>query len=320
LYDCAAAYRVARTKHGSKRRTIDARNLSEDVDLKTVIYTNNPVREEALMVDSEIKSRKHSSQICATWDIQIPFRKDTLPEADLVYVVTPVLFSGTSFELANRMVSLEEWSRSSVVVNPFVSLLRSTKAHFTQYCERLGIPHPKTLVTEDPQKALDFGMNLFDEGQQIVMKPVARGEGAGIRLLKPMKRDTFLRYLLWYSTEYGDRVFYMQEYVENMGYDVRFFIINGKVMGRMKRMSFNDFRYNLAQGGASEIYQVEEFDKLALDAAKAMGAEIAGVDIMPTREKAVALEVNLYPGFKGLIETTGVPVHKLIVDYFETLT
>ena len=288
--------------------------------MRTVIYTNNPAREEALMIDSELKRRRHFSQVCATWDIQIPFKEGTLPEADLVYVVTPVLFSGTSFELANRLIALEEWSRSCVIVNPLVSLLRSTKAHFTQYCQRLGIPHPRTLITEDPQKALDFGTDLFNAGRQIVMKPVARGEGAGIRLLKPMKPDTLLRYLLWYSTEYGDRVFYMQEYVENLGYDVRLFVINGKVVGRMKRMASEDFRYNLAQGGVSELYQAEEFDQLALDAAKAVGAEIAGVDIMPTRENAVALEVNLYPGFKGLIETTGIPVHKLIVDYFETLT
>ena len=288
--------------------------------MRTVIYTNNPAREEALMIDSELKRRRHFSQVCATWDIQIPFKEGTLPEADLVYVVTPVLFSGTSFELANRLIALEEWSRSCVIVNPLVSLLRSTKAHFTQYCQRLGIPHPRTLITEDPRKALDFGTDLFNEGRQIVMKPVARGEGAGIRLLKPMKPDTLLRYLLWYSTEYGDRVFYMQEYVENLGYDVRLFVINGKVVGRMKRMASEDFRYNLAQGGVSEVYQAEEFDQLALDAAKAVGAEIAGVDIMPTREDAVALEVNLYPGFKGLIETTGIPVHKLIVDYFETLT
>jgi len=288
--------------------------------LRAIIYTNNPTREEALIIDSELKSRKHSSQICATWDIQIPFKEDTLPEADLVYVVTPVLFSGTSFELANRMIALEEWNRSCVLVNPFISLLQSTKAHFTQYCQRLGIPHPRTLITEDPQKALDFGVDLFNEGQKIIMKPIARGEGAGIRLLKPMKPDTLLRYLLWYSTEYGDRVFYMQEYVENLGYDIRFFVINGKIVGRMKRTSSQDFRYNLAQGGLSETYPTKEFDQLALNAAKAVGAEIAGVDIMPTREKAVALEVNLYPGFRGLIETTGVQVNKLIVDYFETLT
>lgn len=271
------------------------------------------------MLDSELKSRKHSSQINTTWDFEIPFKENRMPEADLVYVVTPVLFSGTSFELANRMIALEEWNRSSVLINPLTSLLQSTKAHFTQYCQRLGIPHPKTLITENPQKALDFGEDLFSQGRQIVIKPVARGEGAGVRLLRPMNRNTLLRYLLWYSTEYGDRVFYMQEYVENLGYDVRFLVIDGKIVGRMKRMSADDFRYNLAKGGLSEIYPLEDFDQLALECANALGAKIAGVDIMPTKENPVALEVNLYPGFKGLVETTGIPIHKLIVDYFETL-
>jgi glutathione synthase/RimK-type ligase-like ATP-grasp enzyme len=67
---------------------------------------------------------------------------------DLVYVASPVLFSGSAFELANRLIVLGEWSESAVVVNPVASLLRATKAHFTLHCSRLGIPHPRTLVTE----------------------------------------------------------------------------------------------------------------------------------------------------------------------------
>jgi len=250
----------------------------------------------------------------------LPLEPSGLPQADLVYVVTPVLFGGTAFELAARLVVLEEWKKSVTLVNPLPTLLKATKAHFTTYCSKLGIPHPKTLITENPRKALDFAQTLFSKGQNLVIKPVARGEGVGIRLLQPTDPDTTLRYLLWYSTEYGNRVFYLQEFVENLGFDLRIFVIDGKVVGRMKRMKGENFRYNLAQGGVSEPFLGTQYDKLALESAKAMDAQVAGIDVMPTKEGVVVVEVNIHPGFSGLIATTGVPIPKLLVDYFEFLT
>lgn len=287
--------------------------------MNVVIYTNNPAREEALMLNSELINRHHLSKICTTWDIDLPHLDLGLPKADIIYVITPVLFSGTTFELANRLVTLEEWSHTAKVINPLPSLLKSTKAHFTSYCYKFGIPHPRTLVTENPEKALDFALNLFQKGHQIVVKPVARGEGFGIRLLKPMNHDTLLRYLLWYSSEYGGRVFYLQEFIENLGYDVRLFVINDQVVGRMKRTSQEDFRYNIAQGSSSENFEETKYDQLAIQSIRALGAKIAGIDIMPTNNGAIVMEANLYPGFKGLVSATCIPIPKLLVDYFETL-
>jgi RimK family alpha-L-glutamate ligase len=287
--------------------------------LRFIIYTNDPSRDEALALDTELKNRGHISRICTTWSVDLPHGKHGLPDADLIYVVTPVLFNGSAFELADRLVTLEAWDRNAVIINPFPSLLRSTKAHFTNYCHGLGIPHPKTLVTENPEKALDFALSIFQQGRQLVLKPVARGEGVGVKLLPPMDSETTLRYLLWYSSEYGDRVFYLQEFVENFGYDIRLFVIDDRVVARMKRSRPDDFRFNLAQGAMGEPFQGNEYDALALKSAQAMGAKVAGVDIMPTKEGPVALEVNLHPGFRGLVATTGICIPRLLVDYFESL-
>ncbi|MEM2093663.1 MAG: hypothetical protein QXI32_00015 [Candidatus Bathyarchaeia archaeon] len=271
------------------------------------------------MLDSELKSRKHDSALCATWDIDIPDLQN-YGEVDLIYVVTPVLFSGTAFELGTRLVTLQKWSESAILINPLSTLLKATKAHFTARCVSLGIPHPKTLITENPRKALNFALDLFNKGKMVVIKPVARGEGVGVRLLKPADPDTMLRYLLWYSSEYGNRVFYLQEFVENLGFDLRIFVIDGQVVGRMKRIKGSDFRYNLACGGGSEPFIGSEYDALAVRSAEAMGAKVAGVDIMPTRDTAVVVEVNIHPGFRGLVAATGIPIPKLLVDYFELLT
>jgi len=270
------------------------------------------------MLNAEMKIRNHISKICTTWSVELPHRERGLPEVDLVYVVTPVLYNGSAFELANRLITLEAWNRTAVLINPLSSLLSATKAHFTNYCSKLGIPHPKTLVTENLEKALNFSLSLFSQGRQIVLKPLARGEGVGVKLLQPMDSETTLRYLLWYSSEYGNRVFYLQEFVENLGYDIRLFIIDGKVVARMKRSKYKDFRFNLARGGIGEPFQGIEYDTLALNSAQAVGAKVAGVDITPTREGAVVLEVNIHPGFRGLVEATGIQIPKLLVDYFES--
>ena len=213
---------------------------------------------------------------------------------------------------------METWNRKSVIINPFTSLLHSTKAHFTNYCSELGIPHPRTLVTENLKKALDFALSIFKEGKQVILKPVARGEGFGVKLLQSMDSETILRYLLWYSSEYGNRVFYLQEFVESFGYDVRLFIIDKRVVARMKRSKPTDFRFNLAQGGVSEPFHDTSYDKLALESVQAINAKVAGVDIMPTKEGPVVLEVNVHPGFRGLAEITGIQIPKLLVDYFES--
>ena len=138
-------------------------------------------------------------------------------------------------------------------------------------------------------------------------------------IIGSMNSDTMLRYLLWYSSEFGDRVFYIQEFIENLGYDVRLFVIHGQVIARMRRMSTSDFRYNLAQGGSSEDFKGTEYDRLALESTEALNAEVAGVDVMPTRDGALVMEINIYPGFQGLVKTTGIPVPRLLVDYFKTL-
>lgn len=270
------------------------------------------------MLAEELKTRGHMSSICTTWSINLPHREQEPPEADVVYVVTPVLFNGSAFELANRLITLEAWNDKAVVINSLSSLLHSTKAHFTNSCSRNGIPHPKTLVTENVGMALDFALSLFKQGRQVVLKPVSRGEGVGVQLLQPMDSETMLRYLLWYSSEYGDRVFYLQEFVNNLGYDVRLFVIDGHVVARMKRNRADNFLFNLSRGGRGEPFYEAKYDRLALDSVKALGAKVAGVDVMPTNEGAVVLEVNLHPGFKGITEVTDIPIAKLLVDYFES--
>ena len=129
-----------------------------------------------------------------------------------------------------------------------------------------------------------------------------------------------MQFLVWYIRTHGQGVYYLQEFIPNLGYDVRCFVINGQVVGREKRSNPDDFRYNVAAGGSAEPFENSVYDELSIQVAEAVGLKITGLDILPTESgEPIVLEANAFPGYKALMETTKIPIYKLIVDYFEDL-
>lgn len=110
----------------------------------------------------------------------------------------------------------------------------------------------------------------------------------------------------------------VQDYIANEG-DYRFFVIGDRVIAAMKRQSQTaDFRNNISLGGEGTIYKPkEEEEKLAIDAAKAMGYDIAGVDLMfdAKSKKWFILEINRAPQFEGIMKATGIDIPKQMVEY-----
>lgn len=285
--------------------------------MNILIFTDIPTMQEVLLVFNEAIKRGIDIRIQAPWDITLP---EISESASIVYVPSNMFNRRSYFEFLNRYLILEEFERDAIaVINPVESLLRYSKTYFTLIASKLGIPHPKTIITENIETAYEFASSLIDEGKSVLLKPIARGEGVGVVRLTDIRDVKDLRqYLLYYSRTYGAGVFYIQEFVENLGYDIRIFIIGGQVVGRMKRANLNDFRYNASLGGSIERYDSSEFDELSLDTVKALDYKIAGIDILPTKDrKTVVLEANCYPKYTHLIQATGVEIHKKIVDYLE---
>jgi ribosomal protein S6--L-glutamate ligase len=111
----------------------------------------------------------------------------------------------------------------------------------------------------------------------------------------------------------------LQEYIEeSAGTDIRAFVVGSRVIASMKRQSLDDdFRSNLHQGGAgTPIKLTDEERKTAIKAAKAMGLNIAGVDMMLSKRGPLVLEVNASPGF-GIEKVTGRNVAGSIIEYVE---
>jgi ribosomal protein S6--L-glutamate ligase len=113
-------------------------------------------------------------------------------------------------------------------------------------------------------------------------------------------------------------VFYLQSYVEHEGADLRLLVVGEQVFG-MRRRNPLDWRTNVSRGAATEPLEVTpELREMAIRAASAVGAPLAGVDFLPGRDGVLyALEVNAVPGWKALARTLEVDVAAIVLDWIE---
>jgi RimK family alpha-L-glutamate ligase len=286
--------------------------------MSVLIFTDNPTVGETGLVLRELRSRGIPTEYRAPWDISLPgFSTD----ANLVYIPSNMLHRGTTFELLHRLLVIRIMNKNAIIVNPVNSMLHYSKEHLTIKLNKLGLPHPKTIITENIEKAHDFASELLDDGKEVLLKPICRARGQGILKLSMIRaRKDLLQFLVWYTRSHGKGVLYLQEFIPNQGFDVRCFVIEGEVVGREKRSNPNDFRYNVATGGVAEPFENTIYDELSIKVAETVGLKISGIDILPQKNgDPIVLEANCFPGYTALMETTGIPIYKLIVDYFERI-
>ena len=115
----------------------------------------------------------------------------------------------------------------------------------------------------------------------------------------------------------------MQEFIsEAGGADIRAFIVNGEVVGAMKRQGKEgEFRSNLHRGGKATLIKLTRAEKAAaLLAAKSLGLGIAGVDMLQSKRGPLILEVNSSPGLEGIEKATQKDIAGKIIQYVESLT
>jgi ribosomal protein S6--L-glutamate ligase len=114
--------------------------------------------------------------------------------------------------------------------------------------------------------------------------------------------------------------FLVQEFVkESGGADIRCFVIGDKVIAAMKRQGpEGEFRSNLHRGGSAEIVKItKEERETAVKAARAMGLNVAGVDLLRSARGPLIMEVNSSPGLEGIETTTGLDVAGKIIEFIE---
>ncbi len=198
-----------------------------------------------------------------------------------------------------------------------ISIVRSRdKLRSMQLLARAGVGIPKTIVS----RGVTDVDNLIETlgGPPVIIK-LARGtHGNGVVLAETKKAAKSVLQAFYVMDQDGTNIL-LQEFVkESAGEDIRAFVVGGKVVASMKRQSLDDdFRSNLHLGGTGEkIKLTEEERKTAIKAARSMGLNLAGVDMMRSERGPLILEVNSSPGF-GIEEVSGRDVTTPIIEYIE---
>jgi RimK family alpha-L-glutamate ligase len=233
----------------------------------------------------------------------------TLDGLDVVFV--RAIPSGSLEQVVFRMDALRCLEAAGVlVVNSPRAIEHGVDKYYTAtLLAEAGLPTPRTIVAE----RFDDALAAYEElGGDVVLKPLFGSEGKGIvRVSDP---DTAYRTLR--ALELGRYVHCLQEFVPHGEVDVRAFVVGDRVVAAMLRRGTN-WKTNVSQGARGEPYPLDErIAELALGAARAVGADHAGVDLLPRADGDYSvIEVNTIPGWRMLERVTGVEAALLLVDH-----
>jgi len=227
-------------------------------------------------------------------------------------VLARIIPTGTLEQIIYRVDALH-WieERGVPVINSPKAIERCVdKFYTTALLEQAGLPVPETVVCE---RGADAIATVREMGDAIV-KPIFGSLGHGmVRVTHP---DVALRVVE--PLEHIGSIFYVQRTIDHGGRDIRAFVVGGRVIGAIERTApAGEWRTNVSRGGSVRAFELPPaWADLALRAAAAVGADYAGVDLLPSRDGEVyVLEVNGIPGWKGLQQAIGVDVAGAIVDH-----
>lgn len=232
-----------------------------------------------------------------------------LQDFDAVLVRT--MAPGSLEQVVFRMDALARLEALGVaVLNPPKAVEAAVDKYLTSArLQAAGLLTPRTIVCQTAEAALAAFERL---GRDVVVKPIFGSEGRGIARLQ----DEALAERAFRLFESLGSVIYLQEFIRHDGFDLRLLVIGRRVLG-MRRRNPHDWRTNCSRGAAAEPLEVTpELAEMAQRAAAAVGATLAGVDLLPMPDgRLAAIEVNAVPGWKALAGALGVDVARLVLEH-----
>jgi len=230
--------------------------------------------------------------------------------SDLSALFVRPIGRGSLDEIIFQLDVLHTLSEGGVpVINAPTAIERAVdKYRALEFLKSAAIPVPGTIVTENVNEAIQAFKSF---GGEAIVKPVfgSRGIGAA-RISDPDIAERVFRTLRFYK-----HVIYIQQFISHGTRDIRAFVIENEVIAAMRRES-KSWKTNVSQGAKPvEFDPPEELSKMAVEAARVIGCEIAGVDVMESDQGFMINEVNSQPGWRGLQSTTKTDIAGKIADY-----
>ena len=242
-------------------------------------------------------------------------RREPRPPIERVdAVIVRTMPPGSLEQVVYRMDALASVQAAGTVVlnSPKALECAVDKYLTTARLAAAGLPVPETVACESADEA----MSQFDRlGGDVVVKPLFGSEGRGILRVS----DPDLALCAFRSLERIDAVLYLQRYVQHEGFDIRAMVLDGQILGGMRRVSEKDFRTNVSRDARAEPHSLSENEaRLALSASATVGTRFAGVDLLYGRDgECYVLEVNAVPGWRAFQKATGCDVAARVIESLE---
>lgn len=177
-----------------------------------------------------------------------------------------------------------------------------------------GLQVPTSVISNN----FDSDHNYVQEvgGIPVVMKMINGTHGIGVML---GESNNMVDSVLETMSRARQKMMLQQYIAESDGADIRVLIVDGEIVGCMKRQAKEgDFRSNLHRGGSSTVIDIsKEERRVALKAVELLGLKVAGVDMLQSKNGPLILEVNASPGLEGIETTTGVDIAGKIIQLIE---
>lgn len=255
---------------------------------------------DPLKCDLVIEKRKPS----------IYYKGDYVTDADAIIprIGASVTYYGTAVVRQFEMMGAFSTTDSEALVRS------RDKLRSLQVLSRAKIGLPKTVFTNYSRDV----EGLIDHvgGTPLVVKLLEGTQGLGVVLAETKNAA---KSVIEAFNGLKARVI-VQEFIEEAkGADIRVFVVDGHVIGAMKRQGKEgEFRSNLHQGGSAEVLELSDEEEIAaIRAAKAMRLAVAGVDLIQSTRGPLILEVNSSPGLEGIEKATGKDIAKSMIQYIE---
>lgn len=266
------------------------------------------IRPEEKLLFQEIRKRDHEL-------IQIDTRKSVFDlQKNNFFNVDIILERSISHTHAVYITKILQ-NRNIPIVNSYEVIHNcGDKVITSLLLDKNSVPTTKVRVAFTSKSALK-AMNEL--GYPCVLKP---GVGSWGRLISKVESRTAAESILEHKEvlgTYHHSIFYIQEYIDKPGRDIRAFVVGGKTICAIYRAS-DHWITNTARGGqATNCPVTPEIDKICKDAAAAVGGGIVAIDLFESDNGFIVNEINHTMEFRNSIHTTGVNIPAKMIDYLE---
>ena len=206
----------------------------------------------------------------------------------------------------------------NIINNSKIGEICGNKLLTSLVLKKNNVPTPKSYFSFNFESAFDIINDQDLDNFPLVFKPVIGSWGRGVFPVRNKEVGKMIIEMRQESSSPFSNIYYFQELVNRPPRDIRCIVLGERVVAAIYRYSSSDeWRTNVSRGGKAEMIKItSDIENIAINASKAVGKGILGVDMMENEnEELLVHEINNTVEFRGASAATGIDIAKLIIDY-----